>query len=48
MLSLPKANKAKLPAASPTVIEPMTSTAIQAELKYSTLIPAPLLLCLQD
>jgi len=33
---------------SPDQTEPMTSTVIQAELKYSILMPAPVLVFLQD
>src|SRR2546422_3662161 len=47
-LSPPNANSAKLPAMSPVQTEPMTSTVIHAELKYSTLMPAPILVLLQD
>src|SRR2546422_5860382 len=47
-LSPPKASRAKLPAINPTPIDPKTSIVIQAELKYSTLIPFPILPCLQD
>ena len=47
-LSPPKAKRAKLPAMSPDQTEPMTSTVIQAELKYSILMAAPVLVFLQD
>jgi hypothetical protein len=39
MLSPPNAKRAKLRAKIPTPIDPMTSTSIQAVLKYSTLTP---------
>ena len=47
-LSLPKASKAKLPAITPNPIDPKTSTIIQAELRYSILIPSPILARLHD
>src|SRR5271169_6220031 len=48
ILSPPKARRAKLPARSPTPIEPRTSMTIQAELRYSTERPALILICLHD
>src|SRR5438034_11304916 len=47
-LSPPKASSAKLPATRPDQTEPITSMVIHAELKYSTLMPLPILICLQD
>src|SRR6266550_5327374 len=47
-LSPPNANRAKLPAITPSPIDPNTSTNIQAELRYSTLIPLPILARLHD
>src|SRR6266566_4203625 len=47
-LSPPNASRAKLPAISPSQMDPKTSTNIQAELRYSTLIPLPILACLHD
>src|SRR6266480_3058375 len=47
-LSPPNANRAKLPAITPNPIDPKTSTNIQAELRYSTLIPFPILARLHD
>src|SRR5438309_10011719 len=47
-LSPPNASRAKLPAINPNPMDPNTSTSIQAELRYSTLIPLPILACLHD
>src|SRR5438132_13984653 len=47
-LSPPNANRAKLPAMNPNPIDPNTSISIQAELRYSTLIPFSILACLLD
>src|SRR3989441_12926834 len=47
-LSPPNASRAKLPAITPNPIDPKTSISIQAELRYSTLIPLPILACLHD
>src|SRR5713101_1624871 len=47
-LSPPKASRAKLPAISPSPIDPRTSTVIHAELRYSILIPFPILPRLHD
>src|SRR5207253_11390001 len=47
-LSPPNANRAKLPAMNPNPIDPNTSISIQAELRYSTLIPFSILACLHD
>src|SRR5213080_4617263 len=45
-LSPPKASSAKLPAIRPDQTEPITSMVIHAELKYSTLMPLPILISL--
>src|SRR5438876_11248713 len=47
-LSPPNANRAKLPAMNPNPIDPNTSISIQAELRYSTLMPLPIRACLHD
>src|ERR1700686_4739831 len=47
-LSPPNASKAKLPAIKPNPTEPRASTIIHTELKYSTLMPVPILNRLQD
>src|SRR5713101_3806974 len=47
-LSPPNASSAKLPAISPSPIDPRTSTVIHPELRYSILIPFPILPRLHD
>src|SRR5438552_10527899 len=47
-LSPPKASRAKLPAISPTPIDPKTTIVIHAALRYSFLIPLPIFPCPQD
>src|SRR6266851_2145625 len=47
-LSPPNASRAKLPAISPSPIDPRTSTVIHPELRYSILTPFPILPRLHD